>query len=104
MFIVINQLSVKPEQATAIEQAFLANNQGLENQPGFKGFRFLRPRNPAETAFVVEVCWENEAAFDAWKQSEHFRQSHAGMGRFREAFYAPPKMGQYELITDIPLG
>jgi heme oxygenase (mycobilin-producing) len=97
MFVVTNQLSVKPEFAEAIETAFLESIAGIEALPGFKGFRFLRPQNPETTPFLVETEWEEQAAFENWKHSEHFKASHAGMGRFREAFYAPPKMGQYTL-------
>lgn len=101
MLIVINQLSVKPEFLDEVESAFLENVVGIEKQPGFVSFRFLRPLEPATTPCQVVVEWADAAAFDAWKQSAHFRQSHAHMGRFRDAFYGPPKMGQYSLAKSL---
>lgn len=103
MFIVINRLSVKPEFAEAVAAAFLENYGGIEAVPGFCGFRFLHPEDPATTPFVVETAWQSPEAFDGWKQSPHFRASHAGMGQFRDAFYAPPQMQTYRLAADIPL-
>lgn len=97
MFVVTNQLSVKAEFAEAVEKAFLENIEGIQALPGFRGFRFLRPLTPENTPFLVETTWEDQEAFENWKQSAHFKQSHSGMGQFREAFYAPPKMGQYHL-------
>lgn len=101
MFVITNQLSVKPEFAEAIEKAFLENIEGIQALPGFQGFRFLRPLTPETTPFLIETTWADQAAFEHWKQSDHFKQSHSGMGQFREAFYAPPKMGQYSLSHSI---
>lgn len=103
MIAVVNQLSVKPEWTDRIEAAFLEHLQLLEATPGFGGFRFLKALDPATTPCLVEVCWENEASFEAWKGSEHFRVSHARMGEFREAFSGPPKSGRYTIGKDLPL-
>lgn len=101
MFAVINQLSIKPEFLEQVEAAFLENVGGIESLPGFKGFRFLKSLNPAEVPCVVEVIWEDEAAFGNWKRSEHFQKSHAGMGAFRDAFYGPPKFSRYSVSRSI---
>lgn len=103
MLAVLNQLSVKAEFVAEIEAAFVKNTEALAQEPGFCGFRFLRALNPAESPCIVEVYWADEAAFEAWKQSENFRESHKNMGRFREAFYAPPKFGHFAVSKDIPL-
>lgn len=103
MYTVVNQLSVKADWADRLESAFLQHLDLLEATPGFVGFRFLKALNPDEAPCLVEVTWADEAAFDAWKTSEHFRVSHASMGQYREAFYAPPKSGRYAVSRDIPL-
>ncbi len=99
MLIVINQLSVKPEWVEKIRAAFAEHLDLLAKEPGFGGFRFLSPLNPAESPCVVEVYWADEACFEAWKQSDHFRLSHARMGQFREAFTAAPKFGKYTIAV-----
>jgi len=103
MLAVLNQLSVKPEFVDQLEEAFLEHLEGLAASPGFGGFRFLKPLQPTESPCIVEVYWQDEAAFQAWKQSENFKQSHAQLGRFREAFYAPPKFGHFQVSKDLPL-
>ncbi|HEY9841300.1 MAG: antibiotic biosynthesis monooxygenase [Candidatus Sericytochromatia bacterium] len=103
MLIVVNQLFVQPDWLDRIEAAFLEHLELLEATPGFAGFRFLKPANPELSPCLIEVCWADEAAFDAWKDSEHFRVSHARMGAFREAFSGPPKFGRYTVSRDLPL-
>lgn len=102
MLIIINQLSVRPEWVDRVEAAFLEHQDLLKATPGYQGFRFLKPVNPAESPCMVEVSWADEASFEAWKGSEHFRVSHANMGAFREAFTAPPKFGRYTASGDVP--
>lgn len=103
MIAVVNQLSVKPEWIDRVEAAFLEHLDLLEATPGFCGFRFLKSLNPPETPCLVEVCWADEASFEAWKSSEHFKVSHASMGAYREAFSGPPKSGRYGISRDIAL-
>lgn len=103
MYAVVNQLSVKPEWVDRIEASFLEHLDLLEATPGFCGFRFLKPLDPAEAPCLVEVYWQDQASFEAWKGSEHFRASHANMGAFREAFTGPPKSGRYSVSKDMPL-
>ncbi len=103
MLAVINQLSVKAEYLDQIEKSFLENISGLENEPGFAGFRFLKPLDPDKNACIVETYWQDQESFDNWKQSEHFKLSHASMGQFREAFRAPPQFGHFHVSRDIAL-
>lgn len=103
MLAVINQLSVKADWADRIEAAFLEHIDLLEQTPGFVGFRFLKALSPDEAPCLVEVVWADEASFEGWKQSEHFKRSHASMGQYREAFYGPPKSGRYAVSRDLPL-
>jgi len=99
----INQLSIKSEFVEKVETAFLKHMESLAEEPGFCGFRFLRALSPDESPCIVEVFWRDLPAFEAWKQSDHFRESHQGMGQYREAFYAPPKFAHFSVSKDIPL-
>lgn len=103
MLAVINQLSIKAEFVERVESAFLKHTESLAQEPGFCGFRFLRALNPDESPCIVEVFWADQAAFEAWKKSENFRESHQGMGEFRAGFYAPPKFAHFSVSKDIPL-
>lgn len=95
MYVVINYLSIKSDWADKVKTAFMENSQGIEKQPGYVGFHFLVPENPDEMPHLVQTQWENKDAFEQWKASEHFKQSHVGMRGFKDAFYAPPKLGVY---------
>ncbi|MBF2052490.1 MAG: antibiotic biosynthesis monooxygenase [Candidatus Sericytochromatia bacterium] len=102
MLTIINQLSVKPAYLDQVEAGFLEHLDLLKSCEGFCGFRFLKPIDES-SACIVEVSWRDEAAFEAWKQSEHFKLSHANLGQFREAFTGPPKFGRFSVSADIPL-
>lgn len=100
MLTIVNQLAVKPEYIARVEAAFLTHLDLLKSCEGFCGFRFLKPvdeRSPC----MVEVSWRDEAAFEAWKQSEHFKLSHANLGPLREAFTEPPQFGRYHISAEI---
>lgn len=103
MLAVINQLNVKAEYLEELTQSFAENAKGLEQEPGFAGYRFLKPLDPESSPCIVETYWEDAEAFEAWKKSEHFKQSHQDMGRFRDAFRGPPQFGRFEVVRDVAL-
>lgn len=102
MLTIVNQLAVKPEYIDRVEAAFLAHLELLTSCEGFCGFRFLKPMDE-HSSCIIEVSWRDEAAFAAWKQSEHFKLSHADLGQFREAFTGPPQLGRFNISADIAL-
>lgn len=103
MLAIINQLALKAEFVDQVEAAFLAHTPALEQEPGFAGFRFLKALDPDNQACIIETYWQDQTAFENWKQSDHFKASHASMGAFREAFRAPPQFGKFHVSRDIAL-
>lgn len=100
MIAVSNRIRVHPDFFEAFEERF-RNRAGLvETMPGFVRSHILRPLHP-EQPYVVVTYWENHAAFDAWRQSEAFRQQHGGVRTLPpEALIGPPSIEVHEIIQE----
>ena len=74
MFVSINRLQV-PDDATAERIV-----QGFSHASGMAGVagcvRFELWKSPDGRSFEVVTHWRSQADFDAWRQSEQFRQAH----------------------------
>jgi heme-degrading monooxygenase HmoA len=73
----INAISVPEGGGPELEKRFAARAGAVENQPGFEEFQLLRP-DEGEDRYFVYTRWETEEAFQAWRESQRFAESHAG--------------------------
>ncbi len=82
MYVVMNRLTVAPEQAEQLEQGFSHSAGRMREVPGCRNFNLLKEQGIAgDTVYVAVTQWEDEAAFTAWTQSESFRRAHANAGQ-----------------------
>jgi heme-degrading monooxygenase HmoA len=76
MITVMNRISVSPEYAETLEERF-RNRVGLIDQmPGFLRNQVLRPLREGDP-YIILTQWESREHFEAWTQSEAFKQAHA---------------------------
>lgn len=73
----INVLQVPAGNGAMLEERFAARAGDVDTVDGFESFELLRPTDGTERYLVV-TRWRDDAAFDAWMNSDAFRQSHAG--------------------------
>ena len=73
----INAIRVPEGMGEAIEQRFGARADAMNEVEGFISFELLRP-TAGEDRYFVYTRWESEAAFQAWRDSQRFAESHAG--------------------------
>jgi len=98
MFVVANRIFVSPEYAEEFERRFRERAGEVEKRPGFVRLQILRPESE-DTPYVVLTTWERAEDFQAWVESEDFKRAHAGKRPLpAEAFSAPGKLEQYEVI------
>jgi heme-degrading monooxygenase HmoA len=73
----INAIRVPEGMGEMIEQRFAARADAMNEVDGFLSFELLRP-TAGEDRYFVYTRWETEAAFQAWRESQRFAESHAG--------------------------
>ena len=76
----INAIRVPEGMGETIEQRFAARGDAMNEVEGFVSFELLRP-TAGEDRYFVYTRWESEEAFQAWRESQRFSESHAGVSR-----------------------
>jgi len=100
MITVANRIFVHADYAAALETAFRNRARQVDQMPGFVSNQVLRPTRPGDP-YIVLTTWESQAHFEAWLNSEAFRQSHARLGGLpHTAFSQPHAVEVHEIILD----
>ncbi|MEM6529325.1 MAG: antibiotic biosynthesis monooxygenase [Chloroflexota bacterium] len=98
MMVVCNRIPVNPEHADAFEDIFQQRAALVDGMDGFVSFQLLRPKKDGDP-YVVMTFWETEAHFNAWVQSDEFKQGHATSGTLpKETFTGHPTLEMFEVI------
>lgn len=74
-YITINTLQIPPGAASVLESRFRERRNEVDGEPGFQGFKLLRPKAGTDRYYVV-TTWESKAHFDAWMQKREERKAH----------------------------
>lgn len=95
MYVVMNRLTVAPENAGHLEQGFAQSAGRMRAVPGCGDFHLLKETSTeGDAIYMVVTEWENEAAFRAWTESDAFHRAHANAGQ-------SGAMGEVHLYTAI---
>lgn len=97
MILVVNRIRVAEGHEPAFEERFRARAGLVEQSPGFLRNLVLRPLQGE--AYLVMTWWRDRASFEAWTQSDSFRQAHANPPP-REMFAGPSQLEIHEVVTD----
>jgi heme-degrading monooxygenase HmoA len=73
----INALEIPPQAGPEIVKRFAARMSGLADVAGFEGFELLRPTAETETRWFVYTRWADQTAYEAWRDGDGARNSHA---------------------------
>lgn len=101
MIQVVNRIRVAPGHEAAFEERFRSRAGLVEHSPGFIRNLVLRPIQ-GET-YLVMTWWQDQASFEAWTQSDSFKQAHASPPP-REMFAGPSQLEIHEVVTDTEAG
>ncbi len=78
MFAVTNRIRIQPGHGEEMERVF-GHRGGVEKESGFKSFELWKLDEQADhEEYLVVTRWDSREAFEAWTQSDSFRQAHAG--------------------------
>lgn len=82
MYVVMNRLTVAPENTGHLEQGFAHSAGRMRAVPGCGDFHLLKETGTeSDAVYMVLTEWEDEAAFRAWAESDAFRRAHASAGQ-----------------------
>lgn len=99
MIVVSNRIFVNPDYNEPFEARFKERAAFVDQMPGFVAFTMLRPSRPGKP-YVIMTYWQTEAHFQAWTQSDTFREGHARSGTLPDtAFTAPTELEVAEIIA-----
>ncbi|MFB1099540.1 antibiotic biosynthesis monooxygenase [Terribacillus sp. JSM ZJ617] len=73
-YIAINNIPVTDEGRPIFEDVFKRRAGKIEQTPGFKALRVLRPQEG--NTYLVLTAWESKQHFEDWKKSEAFQHAH----------------------------
>jgi len=98
MIVTCNRIPVNPEHAEAFEERFADRSTLVDGMPGFISFQLLRPKKAGDP-YIVMTFWESEEHFNAWTQSEEFKEGHARSGSLPpQTFAGHPKLEMFDVI------
>ncbi|MBX3582715.1 MAG: antibiotic biosynthesis monooxygenase [Rhizobiaceae bacterium] len=78
MFVQLVHIRLKPGCVEQFLDVFRVNYEGTRAEPGNYRFDVLQDSED-ENHFVIYEVFENEAAVDAHRQTEHYRQTTEGL-------------------------
>ena len=95
MIVVANRIPVAKGYEKEFEKRFEHRFGGVDQMPGFIRNEVLRPI--MGDYYIVMTHWESKAGFEAWTQSEAFKQAHANRPP-KEMFAGPNVFEMHEVI------
>ncbi len=104
MFIAMNRFRVALGSETDFEQVWLSRDVHLKAVPGFETFHLLRgPEHEDHVLYSSHTVWASKAAFEAWTQSDAFREAHrnAGQAGTRAMYLGPPQFEGFEVLQTV---
>ncbi len=75
MIVAANRVPIAKGHEQEFEKRFERRLGAVDKMPGFIRNEILRPI--MGDYYIIMTYWESQAAFEAWTQSESFRQAHA---------------------------
>ena len=104
-FIAMNRFKVRPGHESAFEGVWSSRDSRLKELPGFLEFRLLKgPQAEDHRLYASHTLWASKADFEAWTESEQFRDAHRNTGNSttREAIMAHPQVETFETVLFEP--
>ena len=95
MIVVANRIPVAKGYEKEFEKQFERRFGPVDHMPGFIRNEILRPITGEY--YIVMTHWESKAAFEAWTQSDEFKQAHSNRPP-KEMFDGPNIFEMHEVV------
>jgi heme-degrading monooxygenase HmoA len=102
MFVAMNRFRVVPGSEAAFEEVWRNRRSRLDELPGFVEFQLLKgPSREDHTLYASHTIWQDQAAFEAWTQSEQFREAHKGAGANKPLYLGHPEFEGFSSVAGV---
>ncbi|RKZ13347.1 antibiotic biosynthesis monooxygenase [bacterium] len=99
MFIAMNRFRIAPGREDVFEEMWQARESRLDDVPGFREFHLLRGHTDDQsTLFVSHSVWDSRSKFQAWTESDAFRQAHAQAKAPEGTYLGHPEFEGFEVV------
>ena len=102
MFIAMNRFRVVKGREEDFETVWRGRDSRLKGLPGFVEFHLLKgPDGEDHTLYASHTIWRTRADFEAWTQSDAFRQAHKGAGETKGMYLGGPHFEGFEVVLEL---
>ena len=99
MFVAMNRFKITPGFEEGFETVWRERDSYLHEVPGFKSFALLKgPETDDYVLYASHSVWENREAFEAWTESEQFRQAHRQRSAPKGTYLGHPQLEAFEAV------
>jgi len=99
MFVAMNRFKIARGFEEGFEGVWRERDSYLAEVPGFKSFSLLKgPEHEDHVLYASHSVWESREAFDAWTDSDAFRNAHAQRSAPRGTYLGHPNLETFEPV------
>lgn len=99
MYIAMNRFRITLGSEEVFEELWRKRDSHLDDVPGFREFHLLRgPSDDEATLYASHTVWDSHAHFEAWTQSESFKQAHAQARAPSGTYQGHPRFEGFEVV------
>lgn len=99
MFLAMNRFQIAIGFEEGFEKIWRERESFLDQVPGFVSFNLLRGITQDDhTLYASHSVWQDRAAFEAWTESENFRQAHAQASAPKRTYLGHPNLELFERV------
>ena len=99
MYVAMNRFRIALGQEKVFEELWRSRDSNLDQVPGFREFHLLKgPRDDDAALYASHTVWESFAAFEAWRDSDHFRKAHAQARAPKGIYLGPPHFEGFDVV------
>jgi len=102
MFIAMNRFKVNLDRTQDFETVWKSRDTHLNSVPGFVEFHLLKgPVHDEYALYASHTIWRSKADFEAWTQSQAFRDAHSNAGDHKGIYLGHPEFEGFEVVQEL---
>lgn len=99
MFIAMNRFKIAPGFEEGFEQVWRGRESRLDEMAGFREFHLLKGPTTSEcTLYASHTVWDSRKDFDAWVNSDQFREAHSQANPPKGTYLGHPDFEGFDVV------